>query len=104
MSDEKPSEQAPISQPPASELEDAPDSMAMRSLLQNALPKAPEIQDGEIVQDVQRTLRTRSRGKFYGDGWSTSQARTSYLLIAVGVVLLIAMAYFAMVPGALFGV
>lgn len=74
--------------------EDAPDSLAMRQLLQRSLPKAPEIDEGEILQDVQRSLRKRSRGKFYGDGWSTSQTRTSYLLIALAIVLLIALAYF----------
>lgn len=102
MSDDK-TPHAPDLGPDEEPIDSAPDSRAMRSLLQRSLPKAPEIREGEIVQEVQRTIRTRSRGKFYGDGWSTSQARTGYLLIAVAIVMLVALAYFAMAPGALFG-
>ncbi len=84
-------------------IEDGPDSQAMRSLLQRSLPEAPKVEDGQILTEVQRTIRTRSRGKFYGDGWSTSQGRIGSALIAVSIVLLIALAFFAMVPGGLFG-
>lgn len=83
--------------------EDAPDSRAMRSLLQRSLPGAPEVEQGQILTEVQRTIRTRSRGKFYGDGWSTSQSRMGYALVAIAIVMLVAVAFFAMVPGGLFG-
>ncbi len=101
MSEEtdKPGDEAPSS----TELEDAPDSLAMRSLLKRSLPDAPEVAQGEILSEVQRTIRTRSRGKFYGDGWSTSQSRAGYALVAIAIVMLVALAFFAMVPGALFG-
>jgi len=89
--------------PPSGAIEDAPDSMAMRSLLQRSLPEAPRVEEGAILHDVQRTIRRRSRGKFYGDGWSTSQTRTAYALMAVAIVMLVALAWFAMIPGALFG-
>ena len=83
--------------------EDAPDSLAMRALLQRSLPQAPSVEPDAILHDVQRTIRKRSRGKFYGDGWSTSQARTGYALGATAIVLVIALAWFAMAPGGLFG-
>lgn len=89
--------------PPSGALEDAPDSRAMRSLLQRSLPDAPPIERGAILHDVQRTIRKRSRGKFYGDGWSTSQSRTGYALAALAIMMLIALAWFAMAPGGLFG-
>lgn len=99
MSDEEQNDDPP----PSGALEDAPDSRAMRSLLQRSLPEAPPVEQGAILHDVQRTIRKRSRGKFYGDGWSLSQARTGYALVAVAIVMLIALAWFAMVPGGLFG-
>ena len=89
--------------PTSGQLEDAPDSRAMRSLLQRSLPDAPEVPRGQILTEVQRTIRTRSRGKFYGDGWSTSQSRMGYALGAIAIVMLVALAFFAMVPGGLFG-
>lgn len=104
MSDEDNKAELESDQPPPSgAIEDAPDSRAMRSLLQRSLPEAPPLERGVILQDVQRTIRKRSRGKFYGDGWSLSQARTGYALIAVAIVLLIALAWFGMTPGGLFG-
>jgi hypothetical protein len=101
--DEKPVDATDEEAPTSGQLEDAPDSRAMRSLLQRSLPEAPKVDDDEILHDVQRTIRKRSRGKFYGDGWSTSQSRTGYALVAVAIVMLIALAWFGMVPGGLFG-
>jgi hypothetical protein len=51
-----------------------------------------------LLPGVQKRIRRRSRGKFFGDGWSTSQARVSYVLVALITLLLVAMAYFALGP------
>jgi hypothetical protein len=40
----------------------------------------------------------RSRGKFFADGWSTSQVRQGHLLVALVTLLLAALAYCALVP------
>jgi hypothetical protein len=52
----------------------------------------------EFLRGVQKRIRTRSRGKFYADGWSTSSSRVSYVLIAGAMLIIIAVAYFALGP------
>jgi hypothetical protein len=78
---------------PAEEGGDA-DESAMRALLKRSLSS-----DGEDAPDllagVQRRIRARSRGKFYADGWSTTQARVNYALIGI-LTLLLAILAFAM--------
>jgi hypothetical protein len=65
-----------------------------RSLSTDTLAKdAPDLLPG-----VQRRIRKRSRGKFFGDGWSTTQARTSYVLVGLVTLLLVALAYYALGP------
>ena len=70
---------------------------AMRALLKRTLAR-----DGENAPDllagVQRRIRARSRGKFFNDGWSTTQARASYALIGVLTVLLAVLAYYMLGP------
>jgi Flp pilus assembly protein TadB len=51
-----------------------------------------------LLSGVQRKIRQRSRGKFYGDGWSTSQARMSYVLIACVMLVVVGLAYVALGP------
>ncbi len=51
-----------------------------------------------MLRGVQKRIRTRSRGKFYGDGWSTTSPRVSYMLIAGLMLLVVAIAYFALGP------
>jgi hypothetical protein len=65
-----------------------------RSLAESELsPKMPDLLPG-----VQRRIRLRSRGKFFADGWSTTQARTSYVLVGVITLLLVALACVALSP------
>ena len=65
-----------------------------RSMAESALaPKMPDLLPG-----VQRRIRVRSRGKFFADGWSTTQARTSYTLVGVITLLLVALACLALSP------
>jgi hypothetical protein len=75
------------------------ESEAVRELVKRALAADTLAKDPpDILRGVQRRIRVRSRGKFFADGWSTSQARQSYLLVALITLLLAALAYWALVP------
>jgi hypothetical protein len=70
---------------------------AMRSLLSAAsIPRPASAPD--LLPAVQRKIRRRSKGKFFADGWSTSQMRVSYALIAVVMLIVIGAAYVALGP------
>ena len=56
------------------------DSAKMRALLSRAL--ATPKQNTEVLSAVQRKLRERSRGKFYGTGWSASPPSKVAIVIA----------------------
>lgn len=47
---------------------------------------------------MQRKIRQRSKGKFYGDGWSTSDSKVNYLIVALVMLVLIGVVYFALGP------
>ena len=77
------------------------DDPAFSALLKRSLePKEPagDTDEKKILQGVQRKLRKRSKGKFYGDGWSTSQSRLNYVLIAAVMLLTIIAVYVALGP------
>ncbi len=82
---------------------EAPDSAKMRALLKRALaqPVSDEATDELILRGVQKKIRQRSKGKFYGDGWSTSQSKVSYALVAVTMLVILALAYLYMTPTSL---
>jgi hypothetical protein len=81
--------------PPEEEQENA----AVRALLKRSLSTDAIAKDSpDLLSGVQKRIRKRSRGKFFGDGWSTSQARASYVLVALVTLLLVALAYFALGP------
>jgi hypothetical protein len=61
-------------------------------------PKEPSEQDRALLLAVQRKLRQRSKGKFYADGWSTSQSRVNYALVAGVMLVVIVAVYLAMGP------
>ena len=73
---------------------------AMSALLKRSLgAKEAELPaPKELLRGVQKRIRTRSRGKFYADGWSTSSSRVSYMLVAAAMLIIIAIAYFALGP------
>jgi hypothetical protein len=74
---------------------DLSDDDPMRALLRGALKKdAPATP--ALLPSVQRKLRVRSRGKFYGDGWSTAQQTTSYLLVALIMLFVLGAAYYVL--------
>lgn len=72
------------------------DDDVMRALIKRSLAGGAEPKP--VLPEVQRKLRQRSKGKFYSDGWSTSQARVSYALVAVIMLVVVAIAYYAMGP------
>lgn len=70
----------------------------IRALLRGAVKEDEPVPTSTMLPGVQKRLRERSRGKFYGDGWSTAQQTTSYLLIAVIMLLVLGAAYYALGP------
>lgn len=75
------------------------DSGAMRALLQRAMrQEETEKPAPNLLPAVQRKIRKRSKGKFFADGWSTQNARVSYVLIAMLMLGIVVLAYFAMGP------
>ena len=66
--------------------------------LGDGAPSAAGEAPPSMLPAVQKKLRERSKGKFYSDGWSTSQSKVSYILVAVVMLLVIAICYFAMGP------
>jgi len=91
--------------------DDAPESGAMKALLKRSLavpdepaeaeaakPGEPTEADRELLLKVQKKLRQRSKGKFYGDGWSTTQSKLNYVLIAGVMLVTIIAVYLALGP------
>jgi hypothetical protein len=71
----------------------------VRDLLKRALSNESLEQGApDLLAGVQRRIRRRSRGKFFGDGWSTGQARIGYVLVALVTLLLVLVAYYALGP------
>ena len=116
MSDEKreptePAAGARESEPPLDELDDearavldeegaeALDEVDVRELLRSALAPPKGAVAPELLQGVQRRIRTRSRGKFYGDGWSTAKSpRSTYLVTSLLMLVLVGFVFFVLVP------
>jgi hypothetical protein len=75
------------------------DEDPMRALLKRSLEvKREELPAKPTLAEVQRKIRERSKGKFYNDGWSTSAQKVNYALVAVLMLLVVALAYFALGP------
>jgi hypothetical protein len=75
---------------------DSKDDDAIRALLKRSAP--PPRDAPALLHGVQKKIRARSKGKFYADGWSTTSSRINYALVAVAMLLIIAIAYFALGP------
>lgn len=107
MSDEskQPDEPAP-SEEAVEEVEVPALSALLKRSLQQPAPSeeaaAPAPDDAEkdrlLLASVQRKLRQRSKGKFYADGWSTSQSRVNYSLVAGIMLAVIVAVYLALGP------
>jgi len=74
----------------------SPDPMA--ALLKRSLTGGSTTTTASILPSVQRRIRRRSRGKFFADGWSTTDGRVSYAIIAVAMLVVLAIAYVALGP------
>ena len=77
------------------ESQESKEDEAIRALLKKSVahPESPS-----LLRGVQKKIRARSKGKFYADGWSTTPSRINYALVAVAMLLIIAIAYFALGP------
>lgn len=83
------------------ELEELAEAPQLSALLKRALASSEDEdagRDRRLLTSVQRKLRKRSKGKFYGDGWSTSGARVNYALVAVVMLLTVVAVYVALGP------
>jgi len=75
------------------------DEADMKDLLRSALAPPPGSVAPSILPGVQKKLRKRSRGKFYGDGWSTARApRSTYLVTSIVMLALIAFVFLVLIP------
>jgi hypothetical protein len=92
-------DQAP---PPDTEVGEPPaeiDDVDMRDLLRSALRPPQGSVAPDLVRGVQRRIRTRSRGKFYGDGWSVARSpRSTYLITSILMLVLIVFVFFVLIP------
>jgi hypothetical protein len=87
----------------AEHAEEAPDEdlddVDLREIMRQALERPPKGSPPNILGGVQRKLRTRSRGKFYGDGWSTARTpRSTYLVTSLFMLALIAFVFLVLIP------
>lgn len=75
------------------------DDADVKDLLRGAMRPPPGAVAPRILPGVQQKLRVRSRGKFYGDGWSTAQSpRSTYLITSVLMLLLVLVVFAVLVP------
>ena len=75
------------------------DEVDMKDLLRAALRPPAGSQQPDLLPGVQKKLRVRSRGKFYGDGWSTAKRpRSTYMTTSLLMLTLIALIIIALVP------
>jgi hypothetical protein len=75
------------------------DEVEVKDLLRRALRPPPGAVAPSLLSGVQSKLRARSRGKFYGDGWSTARSpRSTYLFTSVLMLILIAFVFLVLIP------
>jgi hypothetical protein len=75
------------------------DEVEMRDILRKALRPPPGAVAPELLEGVQKKLRTRSKGKFYGDGWSTARSpRSTYLVTSAIMLVLIGFVFLILLP------
>jgi hypothetical protein len=88
-------EREPDDDPPPASL----DEVDVRDLLRGALRPPPGSVAPSLLRGVQHRIRTRSRGKFYGDGWSTARApRSTYLMTSLVMLCVLAFIFLVLIP------
>jgi len=80
--------------PPPSDAELEEQEREMKKLVSVAPPPPPR----PLLPAVQRKIRARSKGKFYSDGWSVEAGRVNYMLVAIVMLVVLAVAYVALAP------
>jgi len=84
---------------PEHEPEPELDEVDIKDLLRAAMEDPPASQQPALLDGVQRKLRKRSRGRFYGDGWSiTPEPRGTYLVTSVIMLIVIGIVFLVLVP------
>ena len=80
--------------------DDGPASAGLRDLLRRTAEAPVPPPERDLLRGVQRRIRTRSRGKFYADGWSTREdsPRSTYLVTAAVMLLVVVVLYLMLVP------
>jgi len=87
--------------PPPGEHDDRAAEAAVRSMLRRA--RIARTHEVDLLPGVQARIRQRSRGRFYGDGWSLSRASTStYVVTSVLMLTILLLVYFVLLPGVRF--
>ena len=72
------------------------DDDRLRAILRGSAAKRPP---PDLLGGIQRRIFERSRGKFYGDGWSRSKATTSsYIVTSILVLGIFLLAYYVLLP------
>ncbi len=73
------------------------DQESVRSILRRAkIRRVPEV---DLLPGVQRRIRERSRGRFYGDGWSRRGSPTStYVVTSLLMLVILVLVYFVLIP------
>ncbi len=75
------------------------DEVEVRELLRRALRPPPGSVAPSLLSGVQQKLRTRSKGKFFGDGWSTARSpRSTYLGTSALMLVLLALVFLLLLP------
>jgi hypothetical protein len=75
------------------------DEVDLKDALRGALRPPEGSVAPKLLRGVQKKLRVRSRGKFYGDGWSTSESpKSTYLITTLIMLALVAILFFALIP------
>jgi hypothetical protein len=75
------------------------DEVDLREIMRQVMDRPPKGAPPNILGGVQRKLRSRSRGKFYGDGWSTARTpRSTYLITSLFMLALIAFVFLVLIP------
>jgi hypothetical protein len=87
-------------EPGDADLEDSGlDEVDLRDMLRGALRPPQGAVAPSLLRGVQGRLRARSKGKFYGDGWSTSQSpRSTYLVTSIVMLAVIALVFLVLIP------
>lgn len=76
------------------------DDADLRDMLRGALRPPAGAVAPSLLGGVQKKLRVRSQGKFYGDGWSTARSpRSTYLVTSLIMLALIIAVFFLLIPG-----